>query len=146
MAVQQPSLFSAAVIIAPLFDMLRYEQSELGALWRQEYGSTAEAAELSALLEWSPYQGVRDGVRYPATLVTVFGGDTRVAPLHARKAVATLQGATSAGLGEAPVVLRREEHTGHSSRSVDRMAQLVRDELAFLATHTGLGVDSAIRM
>jgi prolyl oligopeptidase len=145
LAIQQPSLFSAAVIIAPLFDMLRYEQSELGALWRQEYGSTAAVADLSALLEWSPYQGVRDGVRYPATLVIVFGGDTRVAPLHARKAVAALQGATSADVGEAPVVLRREAHTGHGSRSVDRMAQLVRDELAFLAAHTGLGVDTAIR-
>ncbi|MGI9091903.1 MAG: prolyl oligopeptidase family serine peptidase [Mycobacteriales bacterium] len=56
MTVQQPSLFSAAVIIAPLFDMLRYEQTELGALWRSEYGSTADATELSALLGWSPYQ------------------------------------------------------------------------------------------
>lgn len=94
-------------------------------------------------MEWSPCQAVRDGVRYPATLVTVFGGDRRVPALHARKAVAALQGATSASTGEAPVVLRREAHTGHSSRSVDRMAQLVRDELAFLAAHTGLGVDTA---
>jgi len=76
--------------------------------------------------------------------VTVFGGDTRVAPLHARKAVSSLQSATTASLGDAPIVLRREEHTGHSSRSVDRMAQLVRDELAFLAAHTGLGVHAAL--
>ena len=42
-------------------------------------------AELGWLLGYSPYHRVRDGTAYPAVLFTVFEGDTRVDPLHARK-------------------------------------------------------------
>lgn len=142
MVAQEPDLFSAAVIIAPLFDMLRYEDSDLGRLWREEYGTCADPAHLAAIMTWSPYQRIQDGVRYPATLVTVFGGDSRVPVFHGRKAVAALQAATSAAIEQAPVVLRREAHTGHGARSVDRMTELVVDELAFLAAHTGVWNDA----
>ena len=37
---------------------------------------------------------MREGVDYPAVLFTVFDGDTRVDPLHARKMCAALQHAT----------------------------------------------------
>ena len=51
--------------------------------------------ELGWLLAYSPYHRVVDGTDYPATLFTVFDGDTRVDPLHARKLCAALQHATS---------------------------------------------------
>jgi prolyl oligopeptidase len=52
--------------------------------------------ELGWLLSYSPYHHVRPGVDYPATLFTVFDGDTRVDPLHARKMCAAMQHATTA--------------------------------------------------
>ena len=84
---------------------------------------------------YSPYHHVREGVDYPATLFTVFDGDTRVDPLHARKMSAALQHATT---GSRPVLLRRETDVGHGARAVTRAVELSVDTLAFAAAQTGL--------
>ncbi|MDD6792220.1 MAG: prolyl oligopeptidase family serine peptidase [Thermobifida fusca] len=137
---QRPELYAAAVCSAPLLDMVRYEQFGLGQLWSVEYGSASDPEALQWLLAYSPYHNVREGVRYPATLFTVFENDTRVDPLHARKMCAALQHATSAAPEEAPILLRRETDVGHSTRSVSRSVRLAADQLAFLAHYTGLRV------
>ena len=95
----------------------------------------ARFEELGWLLSYSPYHAVRDGTSYPAVLFTVFEGDSRVDPLHARKTCAALQAATSS---DAPVLLRNERDVGHGARSVSRTVGLSVDTLTFLATHTGL--------
>ncbi|MFF5207431.1 prolyl oligopeptidase family protein [Streptosporangium sp. NPDC000396] len=133
---QRPDLFAAAVCSAPVLDMVRYERSGLGPSWRSEYGSADDPEQLGWLLGYSPYHRVRDGVDYPATLLTAFGGDSRVDPLHARKMCAALQRATS---GSRPILLRHESDVGHGSRAVSRSVGLAADMLAFLAEHTGLG-------
>lgn len=132
---QRPELFAAAACSAPLLDMVRYEQSGLGAAWKDEYGSAADPQQLGWLLAYSPYHHVRDGVDYPATLFTVFGGDSRVDPLHARKMCAALQWATT---GTRPILLRHEDDLGHGARAASRSIELAADMLAFLAAHTGL--------
>ena len=115
--------------------MVRYEKFGLGATWNVEYGAADDPEQLAWLLSYSPYHHVRDGVRYPAVLFTVFDGDTRVDPLHARKMCAAMQHATA---GDAPVLLRRERDVGHGARSVSRSVDLSVDTSAFLATHLGL--------
>ncbi|WP_440063946.1 prolyl oligopeptidase family serine peptidase [Streptosporangium sp. OZ121] len=132
---QRPDLFAAAVCSAPLLDMVRYERSGLGPVWRSEYGSADDPEQLGWLLGYSPYHRVVDGVDYPATLLTTFGGDSRVDPMHARKMCAALQAATS---GSRPILLRHEGDVGHGSRSAGRAVDLAADMLAFLAAHTGL--------
>jgi prolyl oligopeptidase len=132
---QRPELFAAAVLSAPLLDMVRYEHSGLGASWVPEFGSAADPAALANLLSYSPYHRVRPGVKYPAVLFTVFGGDTRVDPLHARKMCAALQHATE---GTHPVLLRFEQDTGHAGGSASKGIGLAADMLAFLGHHTGL--------
>ena len=135
---QWPDSWAAVACSAPLLDMARYEMFGLGQLWNDEYGTAADPVELGWLLSYSPYHHVRDGVRYPAVLFTVFDGDTRVDPLHARKMCAALQHATSARLPDRPIVLRRESQVGHGARAVSRSVGLSADTLAFLAFHTGL--------
>ncbi len=132
---QRPELFAAAVCSAPLLDMVRYERFGLGATWSDEYGSADVPEELDWLLGYSPYHHVRDGVDYPAVLFTVFDGDTRVDPMHARKMCAALQHATS---GTRPVLLRRERDVGHGARALSRSVALTADTLAFAARWTGL--------
>ncbi|SFK22541.1 prolyl oligopeptidase [Streptosporangium canum] len=132
---QRPDLFAAAVCSAPLLDMVRYERSGLGPSWRSEYGSASDPEQLGWLLGYSPYHRVRDGVDYPATLLTAFGGDSRVDPFHARKMCAAMQGATS---GSRPILLRHESDVGHGARATSRAVGLAADMLAFLAAHTGL--------
>ncbi|HEX7189684.1 MAG TPA: prolyl oligopeptidase family serine peptidase [Actinomycetes bacterium] len=139
---QRPDLFAAVVCSAPLLDMVRYEQFGLGATWTDEYGSVADADELSWLLGYSPYHHVRDGVDYPATLFTVFDGDTRVDPLHARKMCAALQHATT---GDRPILLRRERDVGHGGRALSRTIALSVDTLSFAARWTGLRMTTGSR-
>jgi prolyl oligopeptidase len=127
---QRPDRFDAVVCSAPLLDMVRYELFGLGPNWFGEYGSAAEPEELEWLLGYSPYHHVRNGTAYPAVLFTVFEGDTRVDPLHARKMAAALQHATA---GDRPILLRRETGVGHSVRAVTRTVDLQADVLAFLA-------------
>ncbi|MGH8939645.1 MAG: prolyl oligopeptidase family serine peptidase, partial [Actinomycetes bacterium] len=134
---QRPELYAAVVCSAPLLDMVRYEQFGLGATWSDEYGSAAVPEELGWLLGYSPYHHVRVGADYPATLFTVFDGDTRVDPMHARKMCAALQHATS---GARPVLLRRERDVGHGARALSRTDALTVDTLTFAARWTGLGL------
>jgi len=135
---QRPDLFAAAACSAPLLDMVRYEKFGLGETWNDEYGTAADPEELAWLLSYSPYHHVREGTDYPPVLFTVFDGDTRVDPLHARKMCAALQHATSAQWPDRPILLRRESDVGHGARAVSRSASLAADTLAFLAFHTGL--------
>ncbi|RFU38792.1 S9 family peptidase [Actinomadura logoneensis] len=130
---QRPDLFAAAVCVAPLLDMLRYDKSGMGAAWHGEYGSPADPEAFGWLRAYSPYHRVREGTAYPATLFAVFDGDSRVDPLHARKMCAALQWATA---GDAPVLLRRESGVGHASRSAGRSFDLAADLLAFVFTWT----------
>jgi prolyl oligopeptidase len=134
---QRPDLYAAVVCSAPLLDMVRYEQFGLGATWSDEYGSASVPEELSWLLAYSPYHHVLDGVDYPATLFTVFDGDTRVDPMHARKMCAALQHATA---GDRPILLRREGEVGHGARALSRTVALTVDTLAFAARWTGLSL------
>ncbi len=134
---QRPELFAAVVCSAPLLDMVRYEQFGLGATWNVEYGSAALPEELAWLLAYSPYHRVVEGTDYPATLFTVFDGDSRVDPLHARKLCAAMQHATS---GNRPILIRAEPDVGHGARAVSRSIDLSVEVLAFTAAHTGLAL------
>ncbi|MFC0627013.1 prolyl oligopeptidase family serine peptidase [Kribbella deserti] len=132
---QRPDLFAAAVCSAPVLDMLRYELSGLGPSWVPEYGTAGDPAQFAHLLAYSPYHRVAAGTAYPAVLFTVFEGDTRVDPMHARKMCAALQEATSSSR---PILLRAESGTGHAGGAVSRGVGLAADMLAFLGAHTGL--------
>jgi prolyl oligopeptidase len=133
--IQRPDLYAAVICSAPLLDMVRYERFGLGASWSDEFGSAEVAEELEWLLSYSPYHHVHEGVDYPAVLFTVFDGDTRVDPLHARKMCAALQHATA---GTRPVLLRREGDVGHGARALSRSVALTADTLAFAARWTSL--------
>jgi prolyl oligopeptidase len=137
---RRPDLFAGVVCSAPLLDMVRYERFGLGSTWNVEYGSADVPEELDWLLAYSPYHHVREGVDYPATLFTVFDGDSRVDPLHARKMCAALQHATS---GARPILIRAEKDVGHGARALSRSVALVADTLAFSAECAGLDLGPA---
>ena len=139
---QHPEKYTAVVCSAPLLDMVRYERFGKGGLWNEEYGTAADPEQFGWLLAYSPCHNVRDreaGTDYPATLFTVFEGDTRVDPLHARKLAAALQHATA---GDRPILLRNETGVGHGARAVSRQIGLAVDRLSFLAAHLGLPLRS----
>jgi len=111
---QRPDLFRVVVCSVPLLDMLRYERFLLGRFWVSEYGAATDSAQFRYLRAYSPYHNVRPGTSYPSVLFETGDGDTRVAPLHARKMTALLQAASSAPLAERPIVLKYDTEAGHS--------------------------------
>ncbi|MEV0826677.1 prolyl oligopeptidase family serine peptidase [Nonomuraea rubra] len=132
---QRPELFAAVACTAPLLDMARYELTGLGEHWREEFGSRDDPEELGWLLGYSPYHRVVPGIPYPAVLLSAFGEDTRVDPLHARKMAAALQFASGSSR---PVLLRHEAGAGHGERGRTGRLSYFADVLAFFAHELGL--------
>jgi prolyl oligopeptidase len=88
---QRPELFNAVVCQVPLLDMKRFNQLLAGASWMAEYGNPDVPAEWNYISQYSPYQNVKPGVKYPKALFTTSTRDDRVHPAHARKMVARMQ-------------------------------------------------------
>ena len=134
--VQRPDLFGAALCRVPVADMLRYHLFTVGRFWITEYGSSDEPAQFAFLYRYSPYQNVKDGVSYPATLVMTADTDDRVAPGMAKKLAARLQAATA---GPAPVLIRAETKAGHGAgKPVSKIIDENADMLAFLFEALGV--------
>ena len=135
---KRPDLFRAVYCGLPDLDMVLFYQftdtNNMPALL--EYGNAAVAEEFEVLRTFSPYQNVRDGVDYPAVMLTQGDLDTRVPPLQARKMAARLQAASSSGL---PVILDYDPRTGHAGgRSFSRNVRNAAMELAFLLQQLGV--------
>lgn len=124
---QRPDLFQVALPAVGVMDMLRYHTFTAGAGWAYDYGTSADSPEMFAyLLGYSPLHNIREGVAYPATLVTTADHDDRVVPAHSFKFAATLQHKHA---GDAPVLIRIETDAGHgagtpTSKIIDQYADL----------------------
>jgi len=133
---QRPDLFRAVLCTYPLLDMLRYDQFLDGPFWVSEYGSAKDPEQFKWLYAYSPYQHVKNGVKYPAVLFITGDGDTRVAPLHARKMTAALQADTASNL---PILLRYDTTAGHAGgQSISNAVLEQTDTFSFLASQLGM--------
>jgi prolyl oligopeptidase len=110
--------------------MLRYQKFLRGPYWVPEYGSAENLEQFPYLYKYSPYHNVVRGTKYPSTLFVTGDGDTRVAPLHARKMSALLQAATGS---DHPILLLYDTKSGHSGgRPVSKTIEEYTDILSFL--------------
>jgi prolyl oligopeptidase len=133
---QKPALFRAVVCMYPLLDMLRYQKFLVARWWVPEYGSAENAAQFKYLRAYSPYQNVHRGTKYPAVLFITGDGDTRVAPLHARKMTALLQASTGS---DRPILLMYDTKSGHSGgRPVGQQIAEGTNILSFLFWQLGV--------
>lgn len=129
---QRPDLFGAAFVGLPDLDIARFPWfvSHHNAPALLEYGDARRADQFPAILNFSPYQNVRDGVRYPAVMVQTGLNDTRVAPWQARRFAARLQAATTSGR---PVIFMQDARSGHAGgRSMTGTIDLATQEMEFL--------------
>ncbi len=133
---QRPELFRAVVCVYPLLDMLRFQKFLKGPYWVTEYGSADNPDQFKYLYAYSPYHHVVDGAKYPATLFVTGDGDTRVAPLHARKMAARLQAANGSNQ---PILLLYDTKSGHSGgRPVNKIIEEFTDVYSFLFWQLGV--------
>ena len=133
---ERPDLFKAAIINVGDMDAVRMETTTNGVPNIQEFGTVKIEEEFKALLAMSSYHHVRDGVSYPAVLLTVGMNDPRVDPWNSAKMAARLQAATAS---DNPVLLRVEYSAGHGIGSTRKQyLEELADEWAFLFWQFGI--------
>ncbi len=134
---QRPDLFKVALPAVGVMDMLRYHKFTVGWGWAVEYGSSDDEAHFKNLYSYSPLHNIRDGVSYPATLVTTADHDDRVVPAHSFKFIATLQ---EKHRGESPVLIRIDTKSGHGASSVTKAIESLTDTWSFVFYNLGIKV------
>ena len=133
--VQRPDLYAVCLPAVGVMDMLRYHKFTIGWGWAVEYGSSDSEEYFPYLYAYSPLHNIKEGVKYPATLVTTGDHDDRVVPAHSFKFAAQMQHAQA---GDKPILIRIESNAGHgagkpTSKRLDETA----DTFAFLFWNTG---------
>ena len=134
--VQRPDLYAVCLPQVGVMDMLRYHKFTIGWGWAVEYGSSDNEEQFPYIYKYSPLHNIKEGVKYPATLVMTADHDDRVVPAHSFKFAATMQHCQA---GEAPVLIRIESKAGHgagkpTSKRIDEAA----DMYAFLFQNIGV--------
>jgi prolyl oligopeptidase len=132
---QRPDLARVALPSVGVMDMLRFHKFTIGWNWIADYGSSDDAEAFAYLYAYSPLHRLRDGVSYPATLITTGDHDDRVVPAHSFKFAARLQ---QAHVGETPVMIRIETQSGHGSSSLTKSIHEAADIFSFLFRNVGV--------
>jgi prolyl oligopeptidase len=134
---QRPDLMKVALPDVGVLDMLRYHTFTAGAGWAYDYGTSAESKEMfEYIYKYSPLQNVKEGVKYPATLVTTGDHDDRVVPAHSFKFAASLQ---SKQAGSDPVLIRIETKAGHGAGTpVSKIIEQYADIFGFTLFNMGI--------
>lgn len=139
MVTQRPELIAAALVYVPLLDMIRYQYFLMARYWVPEYGSSEDPDQFRFILEYSPYQNIRPGVKYPAVLVTAGENDARTHPMHARKFAAALRAATASDPVQEPVLLWVDREAGHGQgKPLNLRIREIADERIFLMRQLGM--------
>ncbi len=127
----RPDLFGAVVMQVGMLDAIRAETTTNGVPNIKEFGTVTDEEGFKGLLAMSSYHHVREGVTYPATLLTHGYNDNRVNVWMSGKMAARLQAAN--GEDGPPVLLRVEFDAGHGIGSTrDQVLSEVADTYSFL--------------
>lgn len=132
---QRPDLARVALPAVGVMDMLRFHTFTIGWNWIADYGSSDDADAFRYLYAYSPLHNLRDGVRYPSTLITTADHDDRVVPAHSFKFAARLQ---EAHAGDNPVLIRIEVKSGHGSSSLSKQIDETADVFSFVFSQLGV--------
>lgn len=136
---QRPDLMKVALPAVGVLDMLRYHTFTAGAGWAYDYGTAEDSKEMFEYLKgYSPVHNVKEGVKYPATLVTTGDHDDRVVPAHSFKFAAELQ---SKQTGDNPTLIRIETDAGHGAGTpVSKTIEQYADIFGFTLYNMGFDV------
>ena len=141
--VQRPDLYAVCLPAVGVLDMLRFHKFTIGWGWSTEYGNSDNEEQFNYIYKYSPLHNIRQGVKYPATLVTTGDHDDRVVPAHSFKYTAEMQHAQG---GDAPILIRIESKAGHgagkpTSKRIDEAA----DCYAFVFQNVGVAYEPIAR-
>jgi len=128
---QKPELYRVAFPAVGVMDMLKYHQFTVGWGWTPEFGSSEDSKEMfEYLYGYSPYHNIKDGTKYPATMITTADHDDRVVPAHSFKFAARMQEAQK---GKKPILIRIETKAGHGAgKPTSKIIEEQADKWAFM--------------
>lgn len=134
---QRPDLYAVAIPEVGVLDMLRYHLFTIGWSWTSDYGNSGESNEMFQYLKgYSPLHNVREGVKYPATMVMTGDHDDRVVPAHSFKFAATLQ---EKAAGDKPALIRIDSNAGHGAgKPVGKVIDAQTDMWSFVMWNLGM--------
>lgn len=133
---QRPDLFKVALPVVGVMDMLRFHKFTIGWSWVTDYGSSDDSIGFNNLVKYSPLHNLKEGIKYPATLVFTSDHDDRVVPAHSFKYIAKLQEVYK---GNNPVLIRIETDAGHGfGRSVKKVIDEQTDKWSFVFYNLGI--------
>ena len=131
---QRPELYAVALPAVGVMDMLRFHRFTIGHGWVVEYGCSEVEEQFNYLYRYSPLHNLREGVSYPATMVTTADHDDRVVPAHSFKFAATLQHCHA---GKSPVLIRIDTNAGHGAgKPTAKRIEEAADTFAFIFENT----------
>ena len=133
---QRPDLFKVALPGVGVLDMLRYHKFTIGYAWATDYGTSDDEVHFNNLIKYSPLHNLKEGVHYPATLITTGDHDDRVVPAHSFKFAATLQ---EKHKGNNPVLIRIDVNAGHGAgKPTSKQIEESADVLSFMLYNLGM--------
>jgi len=133
---QRPDLFKVAFPAVGVLDMLKFHRFTIGWAWMDDYGNPEEKEMFNYLKTFSPYHNLKEGTKYPSTMVTTADHDDRVVPAHSFKFAARLQEYHS---GANPVLIRIETKAGHGAgKSLTKAIEEVADLYSFMFYEMGV--------
>lgn len=134
---QRPDLAKVALPAVGVLDMLRYHTFTSGAGWAYDFGTAEDDKEMFEYIKgYSPVHNVKEGVEYPATMITTGDHDDRVVPAHSFKFAAELQDKQT---GDNPVLIRIEVDAGHGAGTpISKQIQQKADAFAFALYNMGI--------
>lgn len=132
---QRPELYKVAIPEVGVMDMLRFQKFTAGSNWISDYGSSDDETQFKYLYRYSPLHNIREGVKYPATLITTADHDDRVVPAHSFKYAATLQANTG---GDSPILIRIDTNAGHGGSNLSKALDETADIDAFIFYNLGV--------
>ncbi|WP_187262196.1 prolyl oligopeptidase family serine peptidase [Pontibacter beigongshangensis] len=134
---QRPELAKVALPAVGVMDMLRFHKFTIGWAWVPEYGSSDNEAQFKNLYAFSPLHNLKQGVKYPATLVKTADHDDRVVPAHSFKFISELQAKGAPGN---PYLIRVDVRAGHGAgKPTALVIQEAADTWSFV--YQNMGVD-----
>jgi len=133
---ERPDLFAAGLFDVGCLDALRMETTMNGVPNIPEFGTVKKEDEFRGLLEMSAYHHVKDGVKYPAVMLSHGANDPRVEPWMSAKMCARMQAASASGR---PVLFRVDYHAGHGIGSTKlQFQQSTADKFVFMLWQMGV--------
>ncbi|MDP5230673.1 MAG: prolyl oligopeptidase family serine peptidase [Cellulophaga sp.] len=133
---QRPDLMKVALPAVGVLEMLRYHTFTAGAGWAYDYGTAEDSKEMFEYIKaYSPVHNIKEGVAYPATMVTTGDHDDRVVPAHSFKFAAALQEKQT---GDNPTLIRIDVNAGHGAgKSTEAMINEQVDVMSFTLFNMG---------